>query len=325
MQVRTLSILLAAAVSLSGQRPLEEGASTQAGSVVVANTPKPGTVKQNPDDGQPYVWIPPGEFEMGCSPGDTSCEDNERPQHTVKITKVFWLGQTEVTVGAYRQFADNTSGIEMPGEPTIGDRKLNPGWSDTGQPMVAINWQDAEAFCEDWAQGRLPSEAEWEFAARAGSTAARYGEPDAIAWSADNSGTRPLDSMRALNVQARGRDWKDWDEVERDKWRKYEEILENNGNGIRKVRQKEPNDWGLHDMLGNVWEWVADWYQEDYYQALLSPAVDPKGPNSGDRRVLRGGCWKYGPSSARVSARAWGLVEFRWYINGFRCARDTIP
>ena len=72
---------------------------------------------------------------MGCSPGDQYCGDNESPPHSVTITKGFWLGQTEVTVGAFRQFADNTSGIEMPGEPTIGDRKLNPGWSDKGQPM----------------------------------------------------------------------------------------------------------------------------------------------------------------------------------------------
>jgi len=88
-------------------------------------------VRRNPDDAQPYVWIPAGEFQMGCSPGDADCGDNEKLVHTVRITRGFWLGQTEVTVGAYRRFVQKT-GAPMPAaEPAIGQDKLNANWSES--------------------------------------------------------------------------------------------------------------------------------------------------------------------------------------------------
>ena len=273
-----------------------------------------GTVKVNPDDGLDYVWIPPGEFPMGCSPGDRECDDDEGEKpHTVKITKGFWLGQTEVTVRAYRRFDDNTQGIDMPGQPVIGDRKLNPGWSDQQQPIVAITWQEAKTYCEDWAKGRMPTEAEWDYAARAESKTARYGDLDDIAWYADNSGPRRLDSTKAWNFEA-GKDGA-----------KYRSILEENGNQIHRVRQKNPNAWRLYDMLGNVWEWVADWYKNDYYQTLSSPAVDPPGPTSGDYRVLRGGSCLVFPGGVRASNRGRSPPESRYDGSGFRCAREAIP
>jgi len=277
----------------------------------VARTPKAREARTNPDDGQTYVWIPPGEFQMGCSPGDAEGYDDEKPPHTVRITRGFWLGQTPVTVGAYKRFTESR-GISMPGEPVLGRTKLNRKWSDVDQPMVMVTWEEAKAYCETWAKGRLPTEAEWEYAARAGSTAARYGELDAIAWYANNSGNQPLDSERA------------WAEEAGCDTSKYVGILEKNGNRIRPVKQKQPNQWGLYDMLGSVWEWVGDWYQEDYYRKLPSPSVDPNGPPPGRDRVLRGGSWYVLPRFVRASRRSWVEPGNRYSYIGFRCAREIM-
>ncbi len=121
-------------------------------------------------------------------------------------------------------------------------------------PIVDVTWDDAQAYCS-WAGGRLPTEAEWEYAARAGSTAARYGDLDEIAWYADNSGRQRLDSDRI---------WKE-DQAN------YAKRLNENGNGMHEVGQKRANGFGLYDMLGNVWEWVNDWYDENYYKNSPSP------------------------------------------------------
>jgi formylglycine-generating enzyme required for sulfatase activity len=117
---------------------------------------------------------------MGCSPGDDDCADDEKPPHRVTITVAFWLGQTEVMVGAYKRFAAAT-GRQMPRVPAF-----NGSWADESMPIVYVDWNDAHDFCA-WAGGRLPTEAEWEYAARAGSTDARYGLLDQVAWNGENS------------------------------------------------------------------------------------------------------------------------------------------
>ena len=198
-----------------------------------------GTVKRNPRDGLNYVWVPPGIFEMGCSPPvkdrykhpkDKSCRSNEKPRHRVRISKGFWLGQTPVTVEAFKRFVVETK-REMPDEPYLHDRALNPGWSQGDQPVPCVTWGQAREYCK-WAGGRLPTESEWEYAARAGTIWSRYGPLEEIAWFGDNSG-KPFDSAIA------------WEDEAKKKWDEYAKILDKNGNEIKGVGLQRPNSWKL--------------------------------------------------------------------------------
>ena len=254
--------------------------------------------KENPKDGLRYVWISAGTFQMGCSPGDDDCIDEEKPAHRVAISKGFWIGQTEVTVGAYKRFARRT-GKPMPSEPEFLGRKLNTAWTNDAMPMVKMNWYNASDFCA-WIDGRLPSEAEWEYAARGGDSEARYGSVDEVAWSADNSGYKKVDSARML-VDGTPLD----------------QGLKGNANRMHEVGQKRRNGFGLFDVLGNAWEWVNDWYDDKYYQS--GPLTDPQGPPSGEYKVIRGGSWFDPPYDARASYRGASRPDFGGVNHGFRC------
>jgi formylglycine-generating enzyme required for sulfatase activity len=259
-----------------------------------------GASRVNPKGGLKYVWIPPGSFVMGCSPEDNECYPDEKPSHLVTITKGFWVGQTEVTVGAYKAYSAAT-GQPMPPKPKFDGVELNPGWTDDAMPMVDVLGDDAQAFC-GWAGGRLPTEAEWEYAARGGSPEARYGPLQEVAWDSDNSGKQPLNSAQML-----AEDPKHY----------WQHIRDDNNNQMHDVGLKRPNAFGLFDTLGNVWEWVSDWYDPDYYQH--SPSHDPAGPASGNVRILRGGSWGFEPRRVRVSVRLKTPSTNRYDDDGFRC------
>lgn len=217
-----------------------------------------GATRVNPKDGQTYLWIPPGAFTMGASPDDPEAFDDERPARRVTLTRGFWIGETPVTAGAYARYL----GVQPQRDPDL--------------PQANVTWNDARAYSE-WIGLALPTEAQWEYAARAGITEPRYGELDSIAWHAGNS-----------------------------------------GRNLQPVRGKQPNPWGLHDMLGNVWEWTADWsgpYGRD-------PINDPEGPASGDSKIVRGGSWDSMPLVVRVSYRSRLVPEGRFNNLGFRCAGD---
>lgn len=233
-----------------------------------------GMVRENPKDGLRYVWIPPGTFQMGCPLEDDACSSDEKPSHQVRINKGFWMGQTDVTAGAYKSFLAHT-GRHMPSPLRFGE-----GWPDDNAPIVNVRWDEAQAYCA-WAGGRLPTEAEWEYAGRAGSTAKRYGPIDDIAWYFYNSGGEPQD-----------------------------------------VAQKRANAFGLFDMLGNVFQWVNDWYDAKYYQS--SPAADPPGPLTGSQRVLRGSLANGGLREVRVSRRSGNAPGNQIPTAGFRCVGEQM-
>lgn len=261
--------------------------------------PQVGDVRTNPKDGLRYAWVPGGTFRVGCSEGDSECDPDERPARDVMITKGFWMGQTEVTVEAYKRFASAT-GRGMPDEP-FGNRKLNAGWNNGSMPMVMADWNDAKGYCE-WAGGRLPTEAEWERAARGGLASARYGPLRDVAWFGDNSGNQTLDAQRI------------WDSEQNEYWNR----LVTNGNTFHAVGLKPSNAFSLYDMLGNVWEWTADWYGEKYYEN--GERRDPQGPPYGEHRVLRGGSWYGVTRDVRASNRDRFGPSVRSTVVGFRCA-----
>ena len=223
--------------------------------------PAAGTCRVHPLDGLTYVYIAPGRFTMGASPGDTECRDSERPAHEVQITRGFWIGQTPVTQAAYAKVMKGANPSHFKG---------------AEQPVENVSWEDASAYCKAVGM-RLPTEAEWEYAARAGNGNARYGPLDGIAWYGANSGGETHPAGR-----------------------------------------KEANAWGLHDTLGNVWEWVSDRYGAYERQAVS----DPVGPPNGGSRVLRGGSWGFNPEYVRVSNRVRSEASNRYSDIGFRCAGE---
>jgi formylglycine-generating enzyme required for sulfatase activity len=217
----------------------------------------------NPKDGQTYVSIPPGTFTMGCSAEEnrkTKCEDDEKPAHRVELTRGFWMGRTPVTQQMY-QFVMGT----------------NPSWRKGSKfPVSGVTWEEAQNYCQR-VGGRLPTEAEWEYAARGGLAASLYGDLDDIAWYSENSGGGPHD-----------------------------------------VGTKDPNGYGLYDMLGNVLQWTADW-SELYTSGAQR---DPKGLPFGTHRVIRGASWSGVSRDARASFRFKDTPNGRLLGVGFRCALD---
>jgi len=198
----------------------------------------------------PFVLIPAGEFLMGSADGD----DDERPVHTVRISQPFYLGQYAVTQAQWQAVMESN-----PSQFT----------DDPNRPVENISWEEVQEFIrrlharEGGAPYRLPTEAEWEYAARASSTTAY------------SFGNDP----RQL--------------------REYAWYYENAGGQTHPVGQLKPNAWGLYDMHGNVWEWMQDWYGP--YTA--DAAVDPAGPSSGSARVLRGGSWDLDAGYCRSAYR----------------------
>jgi len=237
-----------------------------------------GAVEQGPRPELDYVWVPDGVFLMGGVPADDEAFGDEKPRRFVHVTKGYWMSRSPVTVAAYRRFADDTE-RPMPEEPPF-----NEDWSKAAHPIVNVSWADAHDYCE-WAGGRLPTEAEWEYAARGGRRDSIYPwgdeEPDDTrARFGSNDGTSPVESYPA-------------------------------------------NGFGLYDMAGCTWEWTADWYGVNYYKS--SPARDPMGPERGDSRVVRGGSWNYGPELLRCSFRFKLEPSFRYFGIGFRCVREDAP
>ena len=265
--------------------------------------PAKGDTRTNPKDGLRYAYIPPGTFRMGCT--TEPCHSTEKPAHDVRITRGFWIGQTNVTVEAYKKFI-RASAQSMPDEPMLLDKRLNPNWNAESAPITMASWNHARDYCE-WSGLRLPTEAEWEYAARAGSTALRYGELDEIAWWAGNSGDKRIDPDEMLKSDAST----------------YAHRVAENGNRPHPVAQKRPNAFKLYDMLGNVWQWTSDWYKNTYESD--GPETDPQGPLGGQFRVLRGGSFFSEASLISAAYRARTRPpQMRDHANGFRCAGPVL-
>ncbi len=330
------------------------------------DAPADSSNRQKNSLGIQLVLIPAGQFERGMTDTrrlranhrntmDQGADlEDERPAHPVQVSRPFWIGAHEVTVGQFRAFVDaanyktdaeaNGRGalkFNPPDKETIDRFVLDPActWRQPGfeqtddHPVTCVSWKDAVAFCQ-WlskkeGEGyRLPTEAEWEYAARAGGdttyvggdtpeTVAAYGNIGDAALEAAWPGT--VKRQQAIDPKVPG------------------------GDGVvftAPVGKFKPNAWGLFDTHGNVWEWCSDKYYDRYYAALVkaarenrksgkpAPTVDPQGPETtpqhqhGDWRSMRGGSWYTGPMASRSASRAYGEAGDAFSYAGFRVVQE---
>ena len=227
------------------------------------------------------VLVPAGEFEMGSPEAEKEAFDSERPVHKVKITKPFYMGKLEVTNAQFKRFRPDHSSRHMDGP---------------NQPATFVSWYDADFFCR-WLGEKagkavaLPTEAQWEYACRAG-TRTRFYSGDSVRGHMDSA---DLAKVAWYGANAKG--------------------------STKDAGQLPANAFGLHDMHGNAWEWCADWYADDYYKQ--SPEADPLGPPAGKARILRGGSYYYWVNYyCRSGSRYRFRPDARESVTGFRVAVD---
>lgn len=228
-------------------------------------------------DGAKMALIPAGSFEMGDSKDEPEAwMEGSHPVHTVELD-AFYMDVHEVTVGQFRKFVEESGYIY-----NLWDDVAV--FSPTGKhPMIWVTWDDATAYAE-WAGKRLPTEAEWEYAARGGLSGKRY------PWG---------DEITDDHANYFGR-------VGMDKW-EY----------CAPVGSLKRNGYGLYDMAGNVFELCSDWYDDDYYNN--SPLRNPQGPSTGESHVLRGGSWGSAANYLRVADRSNSTPSYSFISSGFRC------
>jgi formylglycine-generating enzyme required for sulfatase activity len=269
--------------------------------------------------------IPAGSFKMGSPDSDIDADPDERPQHSVQITKPFYLGVHEVTRGQFRRFVDATgyrTDAETDGKGGQGWNGndnfeqaptytwLNPGFQQTDEhPVVLVSWNDAVAFCAWLSRNesktyRLPTEAEWEYACRAGTTTKYFcgDDPEGLAAVANVADGTAREVFPAWRPTIAARD------------------------GFihtAPVGQFHPNAFGLYDMHGNAHEWCRDSYEGRYYRR--SPRIDPSGPSQGAMRVFRGGGWVDAPGVFCSAERHGNPPSYRIAHLGFRVAVELKP
>jgi formylglycine-generating enzyme required for sulfatase activity len=230
---------------------------------------QPAIAVDDPPPREGMVFVKGGCFEMGCGNWTSNCNPHEKPVHEVCLDG-FYIDKTEVTQKAY---------VELAGEHTFYHKDCD------NCPADNVTWQEADEYCRK-AGKRLPTEAEWEYAARSGGKKEKYAgtsrKPDKYTWYGGGSGGT-------------------------------------SGSRIHPVGQKKPNGLGLYDMSGNAFEWVADWYDAKYYKK--SPSNNPQGPSSGTYRILRGGSGTFGKLSSRTTTRRSEQPDVSdCDDHGFRCA-----
>ena len=243
-------------------------------------SPEPGATRELPLDEMTYVWIPAGEFQMGCVPADSECRDDESPRRSIRISKGFWYSRTEVTARSFQRFVRAT-GKTMP-----GITSTNKDWVQTLNPITRVSWQDAEDYCR-WVSGRLPTEAQWEYTARGGKADLIFPWGNSIDF--DHANYFGFDKKKVL----------------RDR---FDGISAPSGSFDR-------NAFQLFDTAGNVREWVADWYSP----YSVSEKADPKGPAQGEEHAIRGGDFNSPPKGLRTSAREHWKGDKGDNRTGFRC------
>jgi formylglycine-generating enzyme required for sulfatase activity len=252
-----------------------------------SSQPGPDGTPVTGKDGAPMVLIPEGPFLMGSNEG----LPNERPEHKTSLD-AYYIDQFEITIKLFSKFLEET---KHPAPPLWEE---DAEGSTANRPAVGVSWFDAQAYCK-WAGERLPTEAEWEKAAR-GTDGRRY------PW----GHMQPFVDIANYN---------------RGQWVSYAITLipvdTLGGMSVRHgTKEGGKSPYGLYHMAGNAAEWVADWYDREYY--AKSPEKNPKGPAEGDRRVIRGGSWNDPPSGLRASARIAAEPDFQDLTVGFRCAMD---